>query len=191
MKKLLFLAAALAAVAAQGAVETYTIDPVHSSMAFSVRHIVSKVPGAFTKFEGKLVLDRDHLENSSATAEIDAASIDTRNQKRDNHLRSPDFFEVAKFPSLTFKSTKWTKTGDNTYDIAGDLTIKDHTNPVVLHATLLGFSPGMQPGSQVTGWEATTMINRHDYGIKLNPALEAAVGADIDIHIGIEADLVK
>ncbi len=191
MKKLLFLSAALtAALTANAAVETYNIDPVHSSVGFSVRHFFSKVPGEFTKFEGTLSLDRDNLVNSSAQASIETASVNTRNEKRDNHLKSGDFFLVEKFPAMTFKSTSWKKTGDDTYDISGDLTIKDHTNPTVLHAKLLGFGPGMQ-GAMLSSWEATAKINRQDYGIKLNPALEKVVGSDVDISITIEADLKK
>jgi polyisoprenoid-binding protein YceI len=111
--------ALLAAVAAafinsaSAAVETYVIDPVHSSVGFQIRHFVSKVPGTFTKFNGSLSVDRDNLENSSVEATVDIGSVNTANEKRDNHLKSPDFFNAAEFTSATFKSTSWKKTGED------------------------------------------------------------------------------
>lgn len=189
---LLLTTAALGLVAtSRAAVETYTIDPVHSSVAFTVRHLVSKVPGAFTKFSGTLQLDRENLEASSATATIETASVDTRNEKRDAHLRSPDFFDAAKFGQITFTSTSWKKTGENTFDVAGDLTIHGVTKPVVLKTTVLGFGPGMQPGVQVAGLEASTKINRRDFGVNGPAILGNAVGDEVTITLSVEADLKK
>src|SRR5271170_1613348 len=141
----ILVAAALAAglaSAASAAVETYNIDPVHSSVAFSIRHFVSKVPGRFTKFSGTIVVDRDNLENSSVNAVIDVGSVTTDNDKRDAHLKTPDFFDAATYATITFKSTAWKKTGDGTFDVTGDLTIRGVTKQVVLGVTLLGFGPG-------------------------------------------------
>lgn len=183
---LLALSAGGLVSSASAAVETYTIDNVHSSVGFSIRHFVSKVPGKFSKFSGTISVDRENLEKSSAVATIDMASINTDNTKRDDHLRSADFFEVAKFPTMTFKSKSWKKTGGDTFDVAGDLTLKDVTRPVVLKVTSLGFGPGMQ-GAQLSGWEATTTINKADFNVKDPPMLDAALGDDVTITINIEA----
>jgi len=168
------------------AAETYSIDPVHSSVAFSIRHFVSKVPGKFSQFEGRIVVDRENLERSSAEATIHVASIDTGNQKRDDHLRTADFFDAAKYPTMKFSSTSWKKTGENTFDVVGDLTLKDVTKPVVLKVTLLGFGPGMG-GAQLAGWEATTTIDKKEFNVKDPAMLDAALGDDVTITIGVEA----
>jgi len=178
------------AAAASAAVENYTIDPVHSSVAFNIRHFVSKVPGKFNKFSGTITVDRDNLEKSSAEATIDVGSLDTDNTKRDDHVRGPDFFDVAKYPTMTFKSTSWKKTGENTFDVTGDLTIKDVTKPVVLKVTSLGFGPGMQ-GKQLSGWEATTTIDKKEFNVKDPAMLDAALGDDVTITINIEAGTQK
>ena len=183
----LSVAAALAS-AASAAVETYVIDPVHSSVGFSIRHFVSRVPGTFTKFSGTIVVDRDNLENSSVEAVIDVGSVNTSNDQRNGHLKSPDFFDVAKYSTITFKSTSWKKTGDGTFDVTGDLTIKGITKEVVLKVTLLGFGPGMR-GAQLSGWEAATTLKKSDYGVNGPAMLAKVVGDDVAISISIEADL--
>jgi len=172
------------------AVETYVIDPVHSSVGFTARHIFSKVPGSFTKFSGSLTVDRDNLEKSSVSAEIQVGSVNTASEKRDTHLKSPDFFDAAKYATITFTSKSWKKTGDDTYDITGDLTIHGVTKEVVLKSKVLGFGPGMG-NSYVTGWEASTTINRRDYGVNGPAMLGNAVGDDIPVSISVEADLKK
>jgi polyisoprenoid-binding protein YceI len=183
---LLFTAGFLGLLASsQAAVETYKIDPVHSSVGFSIRHFFTNVPGVFSKFSGTITVDRDHLENSSVTATIEVASVDTHTEKRDNHLRSPDFFDAAKFPTMTFKSTAWKQTGEGVFDVTGDLTIKDVTKPVVLKVKLLGFGPGMQ-GAMLSGWDVSTTLNRNDFGITTFPKV---LGDDVGIAIGVEADL--
>lgn len=172
------------------AVETYTIDPVHSSVGFSIRHFVSKVPGKFDTFSGRITVDRDDLTKSSTEATIEVASIDTGNRKRDDDLRSPNFFDAAKHRQITFKSKSWKNTGENTFDVVGDLTIKDVTKEVVLHVTSLGFAPGMG-GTQLSGWEATTKIDKRDYNVKSPKILEAALGNEVTITINIEAGIKK
>jgi polyisoprenoid-binding protein YceI len=187
----ILLAAALAAgiaTAASAAVETYKIDPVHSSVAFSIRHFVSKVPGRFTKFSGTIVVDRDNLENSSVSAVIEVGSVTTDNDKRDAHLKTPDFFDAATYATITFKSTSWKKTGDGTFDVTGDLTIKDVTKPVVLGVTLLGFGPGPK-GAMLSGWEATTALKKSDYGVNGPAMLGKALGDDVAVTISVEGDL--
>ena len=172
---------------AHGAVEIYKIDPIHSSVGFTIRHFFTRVPGSFTKFSGTITVDRDHLEHSAAEVTIDAASIDTRVEMRDKDLRSDHFFDVAKFPSITFKSNAWKATGPDAFDITGDLTIRDVTKEVVLKAKSLGFGPGMR-GAMLSGWEATTTLNRNDFGIT---RLAGVLGNDVAVTITVEADLQK
>ena len=189
----LFLLAALAAsltAPVRADVETYAIDPVHSSVGFSIRHFVSKVPGSFTKFAGTITVDRANLENSSVQATIDIGSVSTANETRDTHLKTPDFFDVAKFPGMTFKSKAWKKTGNDSFDVTGDLTIKDVTKEVVLNVKLLGFGPGMK-GAMLSGWEATTTLKRADFGVNGPAMLGKMLGDDVAVTIGIEADLKK
>jgi len=174
--------------AASAAVETYDIDPAHSSVGFSIRHVFSQVPGSFSQFTGTVIVDRDNLEKSQVDAVIQVGSITTAVEKRDTHLKSPDFFDAVKFGTITFKSKGWKKTGDDTYDVTGDLTIKDVTKEVVLKVTSLGFGPGMT-GKPVSGWSATTTINRNDFGVTGPAMLGKAVGNDVTITIAVEADL--
>jgi polyisoprenoid-binding protein YceI len=190
--KILALAAVAAglATASPAAVETYNIDPVHSSVGFLIRHILSKVPGRFTQFSGTITVDRDNLENSSVEATIDVGSVSTYNDKRDAHLKTPDFFDAAKFGSITFKSKSWKKTGDNTFDVTGDLTMRGVTKEVVLKVDLLGFGPGMM-GAQLSGWDASVTLNREDFGINGPAMLGKALGTDVGVSINIEADMVK
>jgi polyisoprenoid-binding protein YceI len=170
---------------APAAVETYKIDPVHSSVGFTIRHFFTNVPGAFTKFSGTIVVDRDHLENSTVEARIEVASVDTRNSMRDDDLRSDKFFSTAKLPAITFKSKSWKKTGEDAFDVTGDLTIRDVTKEVVLKTKSLGFGPGMR-GAMLSGWEASTTINRNDFGITAYPKV---LGDDVAVTITVEADL--
>ena len=123
--KILILAAVASGLvsAASAAVETYTIDPVHSAVGFSIRHFVSKVPGRFTQFSGTITVDRDNLENSSVDAVIEVGSLNTFNDHRDADLKSPGYFDATKFGTITFKSSSWKKTGDSTFDVTGNLTI--------------------------------------------------------------------
>jgi polyisoprenoid-binding protein YceI len=189
-QKILLVAAMAASLAsaASAAVETYTIDPVHSSVAFSIRHAVGRVPGRFTKFSGTIVVDRDNLENSSVSAVIDVGSVDTDNDKRNAHLKTPDFFDVATYATITFKSKSWKKTGDDTFDVTGDLTIKNVTKEVVLKVTLNGFGPGMK-GATLSGWEATTTLNREDFGVMGPAMLGKMLGSEVTVTILVEADM--
>lgn len=170
---------------ASAAVETYAIDPVHSSVGFTIRHFVSKVPGKFTAVNGTITVDRDNLEKSSVEATIDVGSVSTSNEKRDADLKSPNFFDVANFATSTFKSTSWKKTGEDTFDVTGDLTLHGVTKPVVLHVTLLAFGPG--PRGQASGWEATTKFKKSDFGINGPAMLAKALGDEVTINITIEA----
>ncbi len=192
MKRLLALLALLNLLAnAHAAVEVYKIDATHSSINYSLRHILSKYTSSFTKLSGDIRVDADNLENSSVTATIDLAALTTDSNDRDKHLKSPDFFDTAKFPSATFKSKSWIKTGEGTFDITGDLTIKDVTKEVVLKTTLLGFGAGMRPGTMLSGWEATTTIKKSDFGLAGPAMLQKALGDDVAITINIEAGYKK
>ena len=169
---------------------TYTIDYQHSDVGFSVRHMVfAKVRGHFTKWSADLAFDAADPAKSSLSVAIEAASIDTREPQRDAHLRSPDFLEAEKFPQLTFKSTKVEKTGDKKYVVSGDLTIRGVARPVKLDVEELG--GGKDPwGNERVAFAAKTRINRGDYGLKWNQALEAGgvlVAEQVDIEIDVEA----
>ena len=186
-----YLAAALFATAPALSVagDTYGVDKTHSEVLFSVKHLVSKVSGQFQDFEGKIVIDRAKPEASSAELTIKATSISTKEQKRDDHLRSPDFFDVAKFPEITFKSTKVTPKGKDAFDVAGDLTMHGVTKPVVLAVSYLGDIKD-QMGNDKVGFEATTTLNRQDFGIKWNKVLDQGgyvLGDDVKVTINLEA----
>lgn len=184
----LLLAFSFASVA-QAAPTTWTIDPVHSKVSFSIRHFFSKVPGSFTKFSATIVYDPDKPEASSVKAEIDATSINTENEKRDAHLKSEDFFFVEKYPTLTFVSTKVLAAEKGKLTVQGDLTMRGVTKPVTLDVTFLGAGPTFQ-GMQNAGFEATTKVNRKDFNILWNRTLDQGgtlLGDDVDIKIGIEA----
>ncbi|MEO8440671.1 MAG: YceI family protein [Spartobacteria bacterium] len=170
--------------------DTYKIDPVHSAISFKVRHFFSYVNGSFKKFEGTIKVDPDHPEKSSVTATIDAASVDTKNEKRDADLRSGDFFDVAKHPTITFKSKNVKQTGADSGDIVGELTMHGVTKEITLHVKFLGKGKGMG-GSQISGWQVTPdPIKRGDYRLTWNKAVEgtAVVGEEVTISIDIEAD---
>jgi polyisoprenoid-binding protein YceI len=171
----------------QAAVETYNIDPVHTWVGFSVSHFFTKVPGYFSKVKGTIVVDRDHLENSTVEAVIEVASITTNTKMRDDDLRSTNFFAAATFPAMTFKSESWKSTGDNTYAVTGVLTMKNVPKEVVLKVTSLGFGPGMN-GAAISGWQASLALDRRDFDITAD---QGAIGNTVDVLINIEADLSK
>ena len=192
MKRLIALLAIFGLLlSARADVETYQIDPVHSSTGFTIRHILSKFTSSFTKTTGTITVDRDHLEKSSVEASVAIASISTANEKRDGHIQSADFLDVAKFPTATFKSIAWKKTGESTFDVTGNLTIKDVTKEVVLHVTSNGFAPGMKPGSTISGWDATTVIKKSDFGVAGPAMLAKALGDEVTLNISIEAGYTK
>jgi polyisoprenoid-binding protein YceI len=175
------------ATTARAAVETHTIDPVHSTVSFSLRHLVSKFTGGFTKVTGAIQVDRENLEKSSVQATIEVGSINTADEKRNGHLLAPDFFDAAKFPTITFKSASWKKTGGDTFDVTGDLTMRGVTKSVVLKVTSLGFGPGMKPGSTVSGWEIATTLKKSEFGLGGPAMLGKVLGDDVTVSIGIEA----
>ena len=168
----------------------WEFDPVHTGVHFKVRHLmVSSVRGDFEKLSGKITYDESDVTKSTADITIDAASINTRDAKRDADLRNPDFLDVVKYPTITFKSKKVEKAGNGSLRMTGDLTIKGVTKEVVL--LVEGPSkPAKDPwGNQRVGGSATTRINRKDFGLTWNMSLETGgvlVGDDVDITIDLE-----
>jgi len=172
---------------------TYNIDAAHSGAHFTVRHMmITNVRGSFKKVSGTVVYDSENAANSSVQAEIDAASITTNDDQRDAHLRSGDFLDVEKFPSITFKSTSVEPQGEGEWKVTGDLTIHGVTRPVVLNVEGLGPESKDPWGNFRTGASATTKIKRSDFGLTWNAALETGgllVGDDLKIELDLS--LVK
>ncbi len=166
---------------------TWTIDPVHSTVGFSVRHLmVSKVRGTFDTFNGAITVAEDGTP--SVTAQIAVDSVNTRNEQRDGHLKSPDFFDTAQHPAATFTSTGVRSNGD-TYLVDGDFTLKGVTKPITLEVEFHGVNPGMGHG-EVAGFEASVVLNRKDFGIDIDMPLEtggAVVGDKVTVTLEIEA----
>jgi polyisoprenoid-binding protein YceI len=169
---------------------TWQIDPVHTDVSFSVRHMmVSKVRGQFTEFEGTIVT-AEVPNDSTVTATIKLDSIDTRNEQRDNHIRSADFFEVEKYPTMTYRSTGLSGNGEN-WTIEGELSLHGVTRPVPLSLELNGFATDPYGGQRV-GFSATTEINRRDFGIDISMPMDGGgvvVGDKISITLEVEAVL--
>lgn len=173
---------------------TWAIDPVHSSISFSVRHMMlSNVTGQFDKFSGSITANDDDPKSVEINVTIDASSIDTHNDKRDTHLKSPDFFDVAKYPTITFKSVKIEPVSDSKWKVIGDLTMHGVTKPVPLDVT--GPTPEVNVmGSPHRAASATTTINRQDFGVAFNKTLDnggLVVGNDVSITINVDAGKEK
>jgi len=179
--------AAILLLTRANAADTYSIDPAHSSVGFSVRHMgVSNVKGHFDQFAGSLVLDQGALQQASATIQV--KSINTGIEKRDNHLRTADFFEATKYPEITFKSRRVEKSGDQTI-LIGDFTMRGVTKELRLPVTVNGPIKDPQGNSRI-GLEAKTTVNRKDYGMKFNAVMETGslmVGDEVTIEINAEA----
>jgi polyisoprenoid-binding protein YceI len=186
--KLPNLVAAIALVSLGSAVlanETYRFDPSGSAVGFSVRQFLGTTQGKFTKFNGKIDVNREHPENSSVTAQIDVRSIDTRIKKRDDHLRSAEFFNVDKYPQITFKSRSVKQTGPQSGDILGDLTIHGVTKPITLHVKLL--TP-LNDTSR-TRWAVTVdPITRRDFNLMFSPGTETVSGISQTVPVNIEIE---
>ena len=165
--------------------ETYKFDPSGSTIGFSVHQFLGTTHGKFTKFNGRIEVDREHPENSLVTAQIDVRSIDTRIKKRDDHLRSPEFFNVDRFPQITFKSRSVKRTGPQSGDILGDLTMHGVTKPITLHVKLL--TP-LSETSQ-TRWQVTTEpISRRGFNLMFSSGVEAVSGISQTVAINIEVE---
>jgi len=168
----------------------YAIDPTHSRVGFSARHaMVTKVRGSFNEFEGSGHLDASDPSKSSVSMTIQAASIDTRNADRDGHLRSNDFFDMEKYPEIKFVSTSVEQTADDEFTVTGDLTIKDVTKPVSVEFEYSGSAVDPYGNTRI-GFEGKTVVNRKDWGVNWNAALEAGgvlVGEKVTLEFEISA----
>jgi polyisoprenoid-binding protein YceI len=174
-----------ALTSAASAKESYKFDPSGSTIGFSVHQFLGTTSGKFTSFSGRIEVDREHPENSSVTAQIDVRSIDTRIKKRDDHLRSAEFFNVEKFPRMTFKSRSVKRTGPQSGDILGDLTMHGVTKPITLHVKLS--TPLNETGR--TRWSVTTEpITRRNFNLMFAPAVESVSGISQTVAINIEIE---
>ena len=182
------LLSAVLLLALPAAASTWEVDPAHSVSSFTVRHMmVSNVRGDFGKTTGTVVEDDKDITKSVIDLTVDATTVNTRQEKRDAHLKSPDFFDVAKFPTLTFKSTKITKVSDSKLKVEGNLTIHGVTKPAVFDAEV---TPPITSGGQTSkGVSAVTKLNRKDFGLNWNKALETGgvlVGDEVTVNVELE-----
>jgi polyisoprenoid-binding protein YceI len=189
--RFLVLAVAVGTISPAFANQTYKIDPAHSTIGFKVHQYLTTVSGKFTRFSGRIEVDSDHPENSSVVAKIDVASIDTRIAKRDAHLQSAEFFNVAKFAEITFKSRSVKRTGENTGDVTGDFTMHGVTKPIVLHANLVADRKTAAEARR-TRWQVTTApLNRREFGLLFSAGAEAISGISQDVTVDIEIEAVR
>jgi polyisoprenoid-binding protein YceI len=168
---------------------TFQIDKTHSEAAFQVRHLITKVRGRFADFGGAVEFDEAAPERSSVAFTIQAASIDTNTPDRDAHLRSDDFFAVETYPTITFASRAVTPRGGDRYDVAGDLTMRGVTRPVVLPITYLGTARDPW-GNEKAAFEGEVALNRKDFGLNWNAAIEAGgflVGDEVKVSLSVQA----
>ncbi|MBZ0266530.1 YceI family protein [bacterium] len=174
---------------------TFRVDPVHSQVGFKVRHLVSKVPGHFDEFQGTVTLDPENVAKTlKIEATVQGASVNTNNEKRDGHLQSPDFFDVANHPTITFVSRSAKKVKGELYQVTGDLTMRGVTKSVTLDMEFYGTTPNPFSGMPTTGMDITGKVNRQDFGINWNKTLDAGglmLSDDVDLEIHIEATVPK
>jgi len=173
---------------ASAAPVVYKVDADHSGVGFSIRHFVSRVSGRFRDFDGVIRFDRENPAASSVEFTVKAASIDTTNNDRDEHLRSKDFFEVSRYPTLTFTSTQVVPKDANTLQVTGNLTMHGVTRPVTFPVELLGTVK--TPGGEKAGFEASFTVNRKEFGIDWNNILDSGpvLGDEVTITIDVEAN---
>ncbi|HYO79269.1 MAG TPA: YceI family protein [Thermoanaerobaculia bacterium] len=186
----IFMAALVATpLFAQNAPETWTVDKAHSTATFKVRHMMANTVGQFRDFDANINIDRATPAKSSVEFTIQAKSIDTGNTNRDEHLRGADFFDVAKYPTITFKSTSIAPKSANEFHVTGDLTMHGVTKRVTLPVQFLGF--GKTARGEKAGFEIETTVNRKDFGVIWNKTLDEGgllLGEDVKVTINIEAD---
>ena len=189
MKRLILsmIIALLALAGPASAADSWAIDKAHSDVTFTVRHLISKVTGRFGSFDATITTDFENMDGSSVKFTIDASSIDTANGDRDKHLRSADFFDVEKFPEITFQSSKITKIDGDSYAVVGSLTMHGVSKEITLTVDFLGEMTAM--GGTRAGYELTTTLNRKDFEVSWNRALDAGgfvLGDDVEINIDLE-----
>ena len=183
------VAAARATTAPAPKLTTWAIDRTHSELDFRIRHLLGRVNGTFTQWTGTVALDTTNWANSSVNVEIKTASIDTRDAKRDEHLRSPDFFAADSFPTIVFRSTKVEQAGKS-LRVHGNLTMRGRTKPVVLVGRYDGAAKDAW-GNQRVAFSASTTINRQDFGVAWNKAVEMGAMLGDDVTIGVSLQAVK
>lgn len=173
------------------AVSKWVLDPVHSEVNFSVKHMmISRVNGTFHKFDANMELDPEDLTTAKVEFSVDLSSIDTRNNDRDNHLRSADFFDVENHPKMTFIAKSFEKTGEKEYEVTGDLTIRGKTLPQTFKIVVEGVAKNPMSGAETVGFSVNGEINRTEYGLVWNAALETGgvlVGENVKVEIHVEA----
>lgn len=174
------------------AADSYVIDPVHSNVAFTIRHLVSKVTGKFDDFSGTVNIDPKKLATSSVDFAIKVPSINTGNGDRDKHLKSPDFFDAEKYPEITFKSSSVKAKSKNNYAVAGTLTMHGVSKRVTLPVEFSGFGKDMQ-GNEKAGFELSTKLDRKAYGINWNKAVDngTLLGDEVTVNINLETSKSK
>jgi polyisoprenoid-binding protein YceI len=187
------LAAALALASPALAADTYQFDKSHTTVGFQVRHIFTMLGGKFQDFSGTIKVDKAKPESSSVEFTIQVASISTNDPKRDEHLKSPDFFDAATHPTITFRSTAVKPAGSNVYQVTGDFTMRGVTKSITIPVTFLG--EGKDPwGNEKMGFETSTTLDRKDYGINWNKTLDQGgvlVGDEVKVQVSIEANKAK
>jgi polyisoprenoid-binding protein YceI len=193
MKETTLLLFLLTGVWVQAGATTYKIDPEHSTVAFHIHHLIGKVTGHFDRFQGTVDYEAGKPASWKTSATIEAASINTQSAKRDTHLRSEDFFEVEKYPTLTFKSTGVTDVQGNHAKLHGDLTMHGVTKPVVLDLEVGGLAKDPWGGTHAA-FSATGKLDRRDYGVEWNQAVEGGgllIGNEVELELDIEGILQK
>jgi polyisoprenoid-binding protein YceI len=189
MRKLTMMLLFPLLLASSAVAQGWKLDKAHSGVQFTVRHmVISDVAGKFTNYDITFNSSKEDFSDAAVEATIKTASINTDNEKRDGHLKSDDFFNAEKFPTIKFTSTEFKMTGENTYAITGDLTIRDVTKKVTFNAIYAG-SIKSPWGNTVSAWKASTVINRFDYNLKWSAALETGglvVGQDVTVTLNLE-----
>lgn len=168
-----------------GVAETYKIDAGHSSVDFSIRHLVGRTSGHFNTFSGTVMYDPAHPEKTSVDATIETGSIDTGNEKRDGHLRNDDFFDVEKYPTITFKSTSAKMDGE-TILLMGDFTMHGTTKAITLPVTVLGVGVHPRNKAPLAGFETDLVLKRSDYGVTNYVDVAGVLGDEVKVHIALE-----
>ncbi len=187
------LAASAATVKPASAADAYTFDKAHTTVLFQVRHLLTNVTGRFRDFDGTIQVDRANPAASVVDFTVQTASIDTSEAKRDEHLRSADFFDVAQHPKLTFRSTSVKPAGKDTYQVTGDLTMHGVTRPVTLTVAFLGETKDPW-GNEKLGFDVSGSLDRKDFGINWNKTLDSGgvlVGDEVKVQIAVEANKAK
>jgi len=189
MKKTIFVSAAFLLFATAGFSQTWNWDKAHSQLNFGIAHMgISEIAGSFTGVTAKITSAKDDLSDAVVELSADVATISTGNEQRNNHLKSPDFFDAAKFPTLTFKSTSFKKTSGKNYEVTGDLTLHGVTKPVVLTATFNGTIVNPQSKKTVGGFKVTGIVKRSDFGIATG--MPAGMLGD-EVALNANAEFIK